>query len=70
MDPNLDALRFRVESTDEKDLRKLIGAARKKPKMKRLCCPVCSGDVLLDEGLLWCQDGQHVFKNLMELATR
>ena len=51
-------------------LRTLVAVARTKPVRRELCCPTCAGDVVLDEGLLWCQRGAHVFERLTELAVR
>ena len=32
----------------------LIGISRRRPREKRLVCPMCSGLVVLRDGRLWC----------------
>jgi hypothetical protein len=54
----------------ETTLPTLLSISRAKPVLRELCCPTCGGNLVLDEGLLWCQLGTHVFERLEELGVR
>lgn len=47
----------------------LIRISRTKPVTRWLCCPVCSSDITLADGVLGCERG-HSFLELKELAIK
>lgn len=56
--------------SDLQTIATLVQVARSAPTCRELCCPTCGGEALLDETLLWCQRGAHVFERLAELAVK